>query len=92
MDLTIPYTFYPSSLPNEIAWALFLLANIASFIYAILTAWVKVPKWGLLLVFPVFVGFLILTKIAGMVITFFTTISEPYLVLIQRRCWYDSRT
>ena len=71
MDLTIPYTFYPSSLPNEIAWVLFLFAGIASLISAILTAWIKGPKWGLLLVFPVFVGFLILTMIAGMVITFF---------------------
>ena len=28
MDLTVPYTFYPTALPHWIAWMLFLLAML----------------------------------------------------------------
>jgi hypothetical protein len=28
MDLTIPYTFYPTAMPGWIAWVLFLMATL----------------------------------------------------------------
>ena len=71
MDLTIPYTFYPTALPHWIAWLLFMLAILgavaAGFVRARTRGWVGGIGAGLLYG----VGFLLLTMLASMVITFF---------------------
>jgi hypothetical protein len=72
MDLTIPYTFYPTALPHWIAWVLFLGAIAGGAVTGVASGrrrgWKRGVGTGLIGV----VGFLALTMVAGMVITFFT--------------------
>ena len=71
MDLTIPYTFYPSALPHWIAWVLFSLAILSGTGAGILggrgRGWVSGLRAGLI----GGLGLLFLTMVASMFITFF---------------------
>jgi hypothetical protein len=71
MDLTVPYTFYPIALPHRIAWVLFLLALCggvaAGVARGLRSGW---PR-GLLAGALSATGLLVMSMIAGMVITFF---------------------
>jgi hypothetical protein len=71
MDLTIPYTFYPLALPHWIAWTLFLLALLGGAVFGIARA--RKAGWlgGILSGLVGIIGFLAVTMIASMVITFF---------------------
>jgi hypothetical protein len=71
MDLTIPYTLYPSALPHGVAWGLFALAVAGSLAASVAVA--RVKRWwlGLLLFIPVLVGLLLATVLCSVVIMFF---------------------
>jgi hypothetical protein len=72
MDLTIPYTFYPSALPHWIAWTLFLAAILGAVAVGMVRGrrrgWIK----GVLVGLASGLGLLVVTILASMVITFFT--------------------
>jgi hypothetical protein len=71
MDLTIPYTFYPLALPHWIAWTLFLLALLGGAALGMTRGlelgWLRGILTG---VFGA-IGFLAVTMVVSMVITFF---------------------
>jgi hypothetical protein len=71
MDLTIPYTFYPLALPHRIAWTLFLLALLGGAALGMTRGlelgWLRGILTG---VFGA-IGFLAVTMVVSMVITFF---------------------
>ena len=71
MDLTIPYTFYPTALPHVLAWGLFGLAVLGALVTSFGVARVKRPWVGLLLFVPVLLGLLIATVVCSIVIMFF---------------------
>ena len=71
MDLTIPYTFYPSALPHGVAWGLFTFAVLGSFFTSIAVSKAKSPLVGLLLFVPIASSFLVFTIVCSIVITFF---------------------
>jgi hypothetical protein len=71
MDLTIPYTFYPSALPHGLAWGLFGLAVLGALVTSFGVARVKKPWVGLLLFVPILLGLLIATVPCSIVIMFF---------------------
>jgi hypothetical protein len=71
MDLTIPYTFYPLALPHWIAWTLFLLALLDGAAFGIARAQKAGWLGGILTGLVGIIGFLAVTMIASMVITFF---------------------
>lgn len=71
MDLTLPYTLYPTVLPHTISWLLFILAVIATLLT---TGFMKKQRHlglRILLFFPVLIGYLFVSMLCGMVITFF---------------------
>jgi hypothetical protein len=72
MDLTIPYTLYPSALSHGLSWALFIVAVLASLVISVAVARAKKPWLGLFLFVPVLIGLLIVTIVCSMVVTFFT--------------------
>jgi len=72
MDLTIPYTFYPSAMPHRLAWLLFLLAIGTPLIVCATIAASKRTRLSLILFFPLLVAFVIISMVCGMIITFFT--------------------
>lgn len=71
MDLTLPYTFYPLALPHWIAWTLFLSAILSGagvgIVQVVRRGWPRGLRAGALGT----VGFLAVTMVASMVITFF---------------------
>lgn len=71
MDLTLPYTFYPLALPHWIAWTLFLSAILSGasvgIVQVVRRGWPRGLRAGALGT----VGFLVVTMVASMVITFF---------------------
>ena len=71
MDLTIPYTFYPTALPHWIAWSLFLVAMVGGAVVGVgrgrARGWPSGVGGGLIGA----VGFLVVTMLVSMVITFF---------------------
>ena len=71
MDLTVPYTFYPTALPHWIAWTLFGIAVAgglgAGLIQVRRRGWAR----GVLVGVASGAGLLLTTVIASMVITFF---------------------
>jgi hypothetical protein len=72
MDVTIPYTFYPSALPHWIAWVLFVAA-IAGGVGAGIArgqkrGWLSGAVAGVV----GSAGFLLATTVLSMVIAFFT--------------------
>ena len=71
MDLTIPYTFYPTALPHWLAWNLFGVALLGALTAAVVVARVKRLWVGVLVFFPILFGLLVVTIIASMVLTFF---------------------
>ena len=71
MDLTIPYTFYPTALPHWLAWNLFGVALLGALAAAVVVARVKRLWVGVLVFFPMLFGLLVVTIIASMVLTFF---------------------
>jgi len=71
MDLTIPYTFYPTALPHGLAWGLFGVAILGALAASVEIGRVKRPWVGLLVFVPVLLGLLVVTIVGGMVITFF---------------------
>jgi hypothetical protein len=71
MDLTIPYTFYPSALPHGLAWGLYGLAVVGALAISFTIARDKKLWIGLLLFVPLLLGLLIVTIVCSMVITFF---------------------
>ena len=71
MDLTIPYTFYPSALPRWLAWNLFGVALLGALAVSIVVARVKRLWAGVLVFFPILLGLLVVTIIVSMVLTFF---------------------
>lgn len=71
MDLTVPYTFYPTALPHWIAWALFLVAIAGGAFVGVQRARRTSAASGLLVGLVAGVGLLVATMVASMVITFF---------------------
>ena len=69
MDLTIPYTFYPSALPGWIAWTLFLSATALGTGVGIARGrgWLSGLYAGVLGV----AAFLVVSMVVSMIITFF---------------------
>lgn len=71
MDLTIPYTFYPSALPGWTAWTLFLAATAVGTGVDVVKGrgrgWLSGLYAGVLGV----VGCLAASMVASMIITFF---------------------
>lgn len=71
MDLTIPYTFYPLALPHWMAWALFSVALAGGAALGIGRGRVRGWLRGLSTALVAALGFLAVTMVAAMVITFF---------------------
>ena len=71
MDLTLPYTLYPSVLPHWIAWGFFLIGIIGAIGVSVMIARVRKPWVGLVAFLPVLIGLLILTVVCSMVVAFF---------------------
>ena len=71
MDLTLPYTLYPTALPHWIAWLLFLLAITGGVVVGVRR--LRTSGWtsGGLVGLASTMGLLFVTIIASMVITFF---------------------
>lgn len=69
--MTIPYTFYPSALPHWIAWCLFTLAILGALAAAVVRGRTRGWVRGAIAGFLYSVGFLFVTMLASMVITFF---------------------
>ena len=69
--LTIPYSFYPIALPHRVAWLLFLLALAGGVVLGIARG--RRSGWlaGALAALLGGVGLLLISMVAGMVITFF---------------------
>src|SRR6266545_1020404 len=70
MDLSIPYTFYPSALPHWIAWTLFFLAMLGGAAAGLARARARGLWRGLLHGLIAAVGLLAATMVASMIITF----------------------
>ena len=70
MDLTVPYTFYPSALPHWIAWTLFGVAVLGGTAIGIVRGlrrgWLRGLRAGVVGT----LGLLAATMVASMVITF----------------------
>ena len=71
MDLTIPYTFYPTALPHWMAWTLFLIATAGGVGVGMVRARGQRLLSSVLVGVVSGAGLLIVTMIASMVITFF---------------------
>jgi len=71
MDLTVPYTFYPTALPHWIAWLLFLLAIAGGVLAGAVRARRYGWRNGTLVGLANAVGALLVTIVASMVIMFF---------------------
>jgi len=71
MDLTVPYTFYPTALPHWIAWTLFSVAVAGGVGAAVIQVRRRGRVRGVLVGAISGAGLLIATMIASMVITFF---------------------
>jgi hypothetical protein len=71
MDLTVPYTFYPTALPHWIAWALFLVAIVGGAFVGVQRARLASVASGLLVGLVAGAGLLVATIVASMIITFF---------------------
>jgi 4-amino-4-deoxy-L-arabinose transferase-like glycosyltransferase len=69
--MTIPYTFYPSALPHWIAWCLFTLAILGALAAAVVRARARGWASGVMAGLLGAVGFVFVTMLASMVITFF---------------------
>jgi hypothetical protein len=57
MDLTLPYTLYPSFLPRWIAWGFFLIAIIGAIDVSAVIAKIKKPWVGLVVFYQYSSGF-----------------------------------
>ena len=71
MDLTIPYTFYPTALPHRLAWLLFSLAVGGSLAVCLMIAAYKKPRLAFLLFFPLLLVLLVVSMVVSSVIMFF---------------------
>jgi hypothetical protein len=71
MDLTIPYTFYPLALPHWIAGTLFLLALLGGAALGMTRGLERGWLRGILTGVFGAIGFLAVTMVVSMVITFF---------------------
>ena len=71
MDLSIPYTFYPIALPHWIAWTLFMLALLGGAALGMRRGLERGWLRGILTGVFGAIGFLAVTMVASMVITFF---------------------
>ena len=71
MDLTIPYTLYPSALPHWLAWVLASLALGGSVMVCVKIAANKKRRLSLFLFFPLLVFFLIVSAGCSVVVMFF---------------------
>ncbi len=71
MDLTIPYTFYPSALPHWLAWVLFSAAILGGGVAGTVRA--RDGRWasGLAIGMASACLILVATAIASMAFTFF---------------------
>ena len=70
MDLTVPYTFYPTALPHWIAWTLFIVVAAGGVTAGVIR--IRSRGWlsGVLVGVVTGAGLLATTMIAAMVITF----------------------
>lgn len=71
MDLTIPYTFYPTALPHRLAWVLFSLAVGGSLVVCGALAANKKTRLALLLFFPLLTVLLLVSMVCSGAIMFF---------------------
>ena len=71
MDLTIPYTFYPTALPHRLAWVLFSLAVGGSLLVCVALAANKKTRLSLLLFFPLLIVLLFVSMVCSGAIVFF---------------------
>ena len=71
MDLSIPYTFYPSALPASLVWVLFLAALLCAFNIGLLLGRMRNTVVGFLAAIAAFPLFLIISVVISMVIMFF---------------------
>ena len=70
MDLTLPYTLYPTVLPHWLAWGFFLFAIMTAIGVSAMIARVRKPWVGLVVFPPDLVGLLIFTMACSMVVAF----------------------
>jgi len=71
MDLTVPYTSYPSALPHWIAWTLFLVATVGGISIGVARGWDRGWMAGLRAGAAGVVGLLAATMLASLIIAFF---------------------
>jgi len=71
MDLTIPYTFYPTALPHWLAWVLFSLAVGGSLVVCLALAVRKKTRLSLLLFFPLLIVLLFVSMVGSGIVMFF---------------------
>lgn len=71
MDLSIPYTFYPTALPEWISWMLFGSVIAGSIFGTLIISKFRSPIYGALAMFPLTLVLLILSSILSAVIMFF---------------------
>ena len=70
MDLTLPYTLYPTVLPHWAAWVFFLFAIMTAIGLSAMIARARKPWVGLAVFAPVLVGLLIFTMVCSGVVAF----------------------
>ncbi|MGB6045294.1 MAG: hypothetical protein WBF93_19210 [Pirellulales bacterium] len=71
MDLSIPYTFYPSALPASLAWVLFLTALFGAGGIGLLLGRKRNTAVGFLAAIPAFALLLFISMVFSMVLMFF---------------------
>ena len=71
MDLTIPYTFYPTALPHRLAWLFFSLAVGGSLVVCLALAARKKTRLSLLLFFPLLIVLLFVSMLGSGLVMFF---------------------
>ncbi len=71
VDLTIPYTLYPTALPHTLAWALFVAAIAGAAFVSCVIARVRGLKSAILLFLPVFCVLLVLTIMLSVIYMLF---------------------
>ena len=71
MDLTIPYTLYPTALPHTLAWGLFTAAFVSTGFVSYVIGKRRSLKSAILLFLPVFFAFLVLSILLAVIYMLF---------------------
>ncbi len=71
MNFAIPYTFYPSALPDWISWMLFGSVIAGSVFGSWILSRFRSPTYGILALLPLILVLLLLSTLLSAVIMFF---------------------